>query len=91
VITLDTNIYVSALQYGGMPMELLQRALNGDVEIAISQAILDETLRVPGQKFDWSVDDLSAGRNLILSFARMVEPQQAIHVITEDPTDNRIL
>ena len=51
VITLDTNIYVSALQYGGKPMALLQQALSGDIEISVSQAILDETLRVLREKF----------------------------------------
>jgi len=28
-VTLDTNIYVSALQFGGKPMQLLQMGLEG--------------------------------------------------------------
>jgi predicted nucleic acid-binding protein len=38
-VTLDTNVYVSALQYGGAPMRLLEMGVNGEVEIAISQPI----------------------------------------------------
>ena len=45
-VTLDTNIYVSALQFGGKPMQLLQMGLEGELDIALSQPILDETLRV---------------------------------------------
>jgi putative PIN family toxin of toxin-antitoxin system len=91
VITLDTNIYVSALQYGGKPMALLQQALSGDIEISVSQAILDETLRVLREKFHWTAEDLDSARSLILSVARMVEPQRTLDVVHDDPTDNRIL
>ena len=44
-VTLDTNIYVSALHFGGKPMQLLQMGLEGELDIAVSQPILDETLR----------------------------------------------
>jgi uncharacterized protein len=91
LITLDTNIYVSALQFGGKPMEVLQQALNGELEIAVSAAILDETMRVLREKFAWLDADLEAGRALILTCAHLVEPKRTIDVITEDPTDNRIL
>jgi predicted nucleic acid-binding protein len=35
-VTLDTNIYVSALHFGGKPMELLQMGLEGELDIATS-------------------------------------------------------
>ncbi len=47
-VTLDSNIYVSALAFGGRPMELLQLANEGAIEIAVSDAILDEVSRVLG-------------------------------------------
>ena len=56
--TLGTNIYVSALHFGGKPMQLLQMGLEGEFDLAVSQAILDETLRVLREKFGWSADDL---------------------------------
>jgi len=91
VITLDTNVYVSALQYGGKPMEILQRALRREIEVAVSAAILGETLRVLHEKFGWPAEDLESARSLILSCARMVTPNQTLDVIEDDPTDNRIL
>jgi len=42
-VTFDTNVYVSAFQFGSM--RLLHMAVNGDLEIALSQPILDEVIR----------------------------------------------
>lgn len=58
-VTLDTNIYVSALEFGGSPMSLLQMGMDGEIEIAVSQPIIDETLRVLREKFGWRDDQLS--------------------------------
>jgi hypothetical protein len=32
-VTLDTNIYVSAFEFGGGPMRLLQMGMDGEVEV----------------------------------------------------------
>lgn len=51
-VTVDTNIYVSALNFGGNPERLLRLAEAGKIQVVISDAILTElakTLR--GQKF----------------------------------------
>jgi predicted nucleic acid-binding protein len=47
-ITADTNLYVSALQFGGKPQTLLDMAQDGQIELALSDEILDETLRILG-------------------------------------------
>ena len=51
MITLDTNQYVSAIWFGGKPADVLAMALKEEVQVAISQPILDETLRVLREKF----------------------------------------
>jgi len=89
--TLDTNIYVSALVYGGTPLRLLHLAIEGDLEVAISQPILDETLRILREKFGWSRERLKQAETLIIGFARQVSPSQNLNVIKEDEPDNRIL
>jgi hypothetical protein len=53
-VTLDTNIYVNAFEFGGGPMRLLQLGMDGEVEVAVSQPIIDETMRVLRIKFGWS-------------------------------------
>jgi len=50
-VTADSNVLISALRFGGKPLDLLALALDGDIELAISDAILHETLRVLHDKF----------------------------------------
>ena len=45
-VTLDTNIYLSAVEFGGAPLRLLHMAVDGEIEIAIWQPIINETQRV---------------------------------------------
>jgi hypothetical protein len=45
---------VSAFEFGGGPMRLLQIGMDGEVEVALSQPIIDETMRVLRIKFGWS-------------------------------------
>ena len=89
--TLDTNIYVSALVYGGTPLRLLHLAIDGDLDVAVSQPILDETLRILREKFGWPQERLEGAEALIVGFARRVSPSQTLNVIKEDDADNRIL
>ena len=90
-VTLDTNVYVSALQFGGKPMALLEMALEGEIHVAISQAIADETMRVLREKFNWASPSLENARTLISAATHAVSPSQTLDVIKHDPPDNRIL
>jgi len=89
--TLDTNIYVSALVYRGTPLRLLHLAIDGDLEVAISQPILDEVLRILRGKFAWREERLHGAEILITGFTRRVSSSQTVRVIQEDEPDNRIL
>jgi hypothetical protein len=53
-VTLHSNIYVSAFEFGGSPMRLLLMGMDGEVEVAVSQPIIDGTMRVLRIKFGWS-------------------------------------
>ena len=88
-VTLDTNVYVSAFQFGGM--RLLHMAVNGDIEIAVSQAIIEEVIRVLRDKFRWDGYRLQDAKQQILTFARLVTPAQTLDVVKDDEPDNRIL
>jgi uncharacterized protein len=90
-VTLDTNIYVSALHFGGKPMQLLQMGLEGELDIAVSQPILDETLRVLREKFGWSDDDLRDAEAAISAATYRVAPTETLDVVEADATDNRIV
>jgi len=88
-VTLDTNVYVSALQFGSM--RLLHMAIDGDIEIAVSEPILSEVIRVLRDKFQWDGYRLQDARQQILRLARLVAPRESLAVVKEDEPDNRIL
>jgi uncharacterized protein len=94
-VVADSNVYNSALEFGGKPLALLTLAEFGEIDLAISEAILTETLGVLRVKFHNTEQQL-AGREayqraITRLVTRLVTPTEAIDVIQEDPTDNRIL
>jgi putative PIN family toxin of toxin-antitoxin system len=90
-VTLDTNIYISALEFGSNPLRLLEMAIDGDIEVATSQPIIDEVRRVLEDKFEWGVEELREAEALIGSLAHKVRPRWALDVVRRDSADNRVL
>jgi uncharacterized protein len=90
-VTADSNIYISALLFGGPPDDILNLARDGRIQLAISDDILDEVTRVLWGKFGWSDQAVDLARARIGDFTEKVTPTQRLDVVTEDPTDNRIL
>jgi predicted nucleic acid-binding protein len=75
-VTLDTNVYVSAFQFGAM--RLLHMAVNRDIDVAVSQPIVEEVIQVLRDKFEWDGYRLHDARQQILGFATLVTPKQAL-------------
>ena len=91
-ITADTNVIVSALNFPGNPLRILDLAEAGEIHLAVSDDILNEVNRVLLRpKFGWSQDRVDAAIRQIAGFAEHVEPKQRLDMIVDDPTDNRIL
>jgi putative PIN family toxin of toxin-antitoxin system len=90
-VTLDTNIYISALEFGGKPKALLDMALEGDVRIAVSQAIIDETLETLRYRFRWKTEKLLGAEATMRAAAMFVTPTVILEVVKDDPDDNRIV
>jgi putative PIN family toxin of toxin-antitoxin system len=90
-VTADSNIYISALHFGGPPDRLLDLARSGLIELTISDDILAEVTRVLRDKFGWSREALSMAQARIADFTIKVTPDRKLDVVREDPTDNRIL
>ena len=66
-VTADTNIYVSGLQFGGLPRRFLDLAAAREFRLDVSEPILGETLRVLRDKFQWSPDALRQAEDDIRS------------------------
>ncbi len=88
--TVDSNIYVSALQFGGIGVRLIGMARSGAIRMDISEAILAETIGVLRDKFGWDGYRLHFARLDLRKFAHIVVPTQTLNV-NDDPDDNRIL
>ena len=90
--TADSNIFVSALNFGGLPLHFLERALDGEFKLACSAGIVTEVVRVLRLKFDWPLADLNRVEKLISRLADPLRiPSLRIDAITEDPDDNIVL
>ena len=88
----DTNIYVSALNFGGVPERFLRIAEAGIIQVVTSDAILAELTNVlRGQKLLWPEGEIRKALRQLARFAEHVQPTRALNVIQEDPADNRIL
>ena len=87
---LDTNEYVSALVFGGIPRQILERAERGDFELVVSAHIREEIERVLCDKFDWSLERVAQALDPLWEMARFVAPQEIVSAC-RDETDNRIL
>jgi putative PIN family toxin of toxin-antitoxin system len=91
-LVLDSNVLISAVVFGGKPREILELAVKGRVEVAISNAILDEISGVLGGKmFQYPERIVRALVAEIEDLADFVEPGERINAILDDPEDNRVL
>jgi predicted nucleic acid-binding protein len=79
-VTLDTNIYVSALEFGGVGASLLGMARAGMFRIDVSDAILDELLTVLRDDFRRDGYRLHFGREKITNMANRVVPRQRLDI-----------
>lgn len=90
--TLDTNILISALGWKGNPKKVFDKIVEGEIELVISDeqfSELSETLNHP--KFQFTEEQKSRFKSLILETATFVKPVEKIDVIKQDPDDNMIL
>ena len=90
-VVADTNIFISALVFGGLPGSFLDLAFLRSFQLVTSPILLhelDEKLRL---KFALSADDADRVRAKLESAALVIEPNLALTVITDDPDDDRVL
>jgi hypothetical protein len=88
--TLDSSVYIRALHFGGTPALLIGHARAGTLRIDISDPILNETLRVLRDKFEWNGYMLQDIRGKLLSMGNHVVTSGNLAVIKEDPDDDRM-
>jgi uncharacterized protein len=90
-VTADTNIYISALIFAGLPRQFLLAAEDARLRLSISEAIRQELRRTLQAKFAWSADQVDEALLQLAGCTELVRPAETLDVIKEDPDDNRVL
>lgn len=90
-VILDTNVYISAILFGGECEEILKIARQGLFNIVVSKNILDEIKSVLKGKFHWMDKQIIEVIKYIKEIALIVNPEISLSVVKEDPSDNKII
>ena len=90
-VVLDTNVYLSAILFGGPPEAIVHLARGRALLLVVSAPILAEFTRVLRTKFDWTAAQAREAALEIRSLAIVVRARERLSVIREDEPDNRVL
>ncbi len=90
-VVADTNIYISALNFGGVAGQVLALARRGRIEMFVSKPILGEIEGVLKGKFQWPPSRVREALTAIGEFAKEVKPTERVAAVEKDEPDNRIL
>jgi putative PIN family toxin of toxin-antitoxin system len=92
IVVFDTNILISALGFGGTPLEALLTAFGNRFQIAVSEETLDEFHRVMGyDHLPFSESEQARYRSILARKAQIVAPEENIEEIERDPDDDKFL
>ncbi len=93
-VVLDTNVFISAaIAPGGSPDQILKMALlHQEYTMVVSPALLQELVLV-SKRHNFHPNAMSRQELLqrVRNKAEMVIPQEQLHIIQDDPSDNRVL
>jgi hypothetical protein len=74
-VVLDSNIYVSALVFGGNPRVILELADRGLFEVSVSDPIKSDVERVLAPKFAWPKVRINKAAAHLWALAHLTIPQ----------------
>jgi len=87
----DTNVYISAILFGGKSETVRKLAREGQVELLISESIFAEIAGVLKRKFNWLDWQISEVMRDIRAITTLITPASTLSVMKEDEPDNRVL
>ncbi len=95
-LVLDTNVWVSAMIWGGSPARIIKASEEGKVCIITSEEIVNEISRTLAYtRLKRGSDDKGISQQqmiaAVLQLSNLVEVKTKIHAVREDPSDNKFL
>jgi len=90
-VVVDTNVYISAIFWGGKPRHLIDLGRDDKIQIFTSEEIEQEISDKLMTKFGLNADD--AGRVMadFSTFTKSIRVSSRIHVVKDDPDDNKFI
>jgi len=89
-IPVDTNVYISAVVFGGKPALVLQIADSLGIELAVSAELEAEFRETLAGKFGWPADRIDEVCGRLWAQAHWVEPAP-LSGIVRDSADDHVL
>ena len=89
-VVMDTNVFVSGVFVNGPPYQILKAWQSGELELVVSQEILDEYRRV-GEILgeEHPAVDLTPILNFVLEHAKLYKSVVLKEPVCEDPDDDK--
>jgi len=91
IVVLDTNIFISAVFWKGKPYKIVNKAINQEIIVFISQGIIKEIRKVLVRDFMLEKQEIDNIIDAVAYFTHFIEPKEKIKVVKEDPDDDRII
>lgn len=90
-VVFDTNVFISALLFGGVSRDILNLARQREITLVTSPSILRETAKKLREKFKWPEHNIQKLLRQTSHLAELVNPKESLQIIKPDEPDNRIL
>jgi putative PIN family toxin of toxin-antitoxin system len=91
-VVLDTNVLVSALGWKGSPHQVFRQCIAGHCQLFISPSLIRETARVlTYPKLGITNAQRDEFLALVAETATIVEPDFSLDLVSNDPSDNRVI
>ncbi len=97
-VILDTNVWLSGIFWQGNAGGIIKLGEGGRIRIFVSREILQEiakTLEMGREKFQRFVEDYNSAIEglveYVLKITEVIKPTVKLNIVTEDPSDNKIL
>lgn len=89
-VLIDTNVYISALLFGGVPRAAIEAAEDNGETVSFSYIRQELAAVLSSPKFGWTAEHIGAACDALFAHTRMIEPQRIVR-IARDHKDDPIL
>ncbi len=82
-IVFDSNVYISALLFKGIPGKILEMAHKDKIVLIVSEEIITETVRILEDKFKWPRHNIDKFKTRLSDISKNIKPGIKLDIIKE--------